>query len=335
MASINDAYQWAINACDAPNIGYSQTYRRGQTVNGITYYDCSSFISQALTIAGFFASNPWFTTRSMGGFLESVGFTKLNPATTAWQAGDILVTVSGGHTEMVYQGGEVGAGGVTMGAHSPNVPLDEQVSINSYTTPPSYYEHLYRAQGATPVEWIKGNRYLSEEEKKNNAYAFYSSMFVKGFTINSISGMLGNIDAESTINPAVWQNLEAGNLSGGYGLVQWTPATNYIEWANRLGYNTTDGEPQCIWLNTETDKGQWITTALYPMTWEEYRTSTETPEVLASVFLKNFERAGVEVEEKRRELARQWYEYLLPLSPYPPTPSRKNKKLPIYFYLFP
>ena len=62
MPNINVAYQWAVNACNAPNIGYSQQYRRGQTVNGITYYDCSSFISKALTEAGFFSINPWFTT---------------------------------------------------------------------------------------------------------------------------------------------------------------------------------------------------------------------------------------------------------------------------------
>ena len=32
MPNINVAYQWAVNACNAPNIGYSQQYRRGQTV---------------------------------------------------------------------------------------------------------------------------------------------------------------------------------------------------------------------------------------------------------------------------------------------------------------
>ena len=46
------------------------------------------------------------------------------------------------------------------------------------------------------------------------------------------------------------------------------------------------------------------------MTWAQFKSSTETPEYLASAFLKNFERAGVEVESARRSAARKWYEYL-------------------------
>ena len=41
MPDLNTAYSWAINTCDAPNVGYSQTYRNQQQVNGVTYYDCS------------------------------------------------------------------------------------------------------------------------------------------------------------------------------------------------------------------------------------------------------------------------------------------------------
>ena len=62
IPSINKAWQWMVNTCNAPNVGYSQSYRKGQKVNGITYYDCSSMISKALTVGGFFTTNPWFTT---------------------------------------------------------------------------------------------------------------------------------------------------------------------------------------------------------------------------------------------------------------------------------
>ena len=41
MGDINKAYTWAIQTCNAPNVGYSQTYRNKQTVGGVTYYDCS------------------------------------------------------------------------------------------------------------------------------------------------------------------------------------------------------------------------------------------------------------------------------------------------------
>ena len=46
------------------------------------------------------------------------------------------------------------------------------------------------------------------------------------------------------------------------------------------------------------------------MTWDQFKSSSESPEYLASAFLKNFERAGVEVESERRSCARKWYDYL-------------------------
>lgn len=48
MPDINKSYSWAIETCNAPNVGYSNAYRNQQTVGGITYYDCSSFINYAL-----------------------------------------------------------------------------------------------------------------------------------------------------------------------------------------------------------------------------------------------------------------------------------------------
>ena len=53
MPDINRAYTWAIQTCNAPNVGYSQAYRNQQTINGITYYDCSSFVNYALLAGGF------------------------------------------------------------------------------------------------------------------------------------------------------------------------------------------------------------------------------------------------------------------------------------------
>ena len=34
--NIQVSYQWAIDTCNKKNVGYSQTYRNQQTVNGIT-----------------------------------------------------------------------------------------------------------------------------------------------------------------------------------------------------------------------------------------------------------------------------------------------------------
>ena len=161
------------------------------------------------------------------------------------------------------------------------------------------------------MSWTIGNKYLTESQMQGNALEVYKYFTGKGWTLNAISGVLGNMEKESNINPGLWQSLKEGNYSGGFGLVQWTPATNYTNWANSNGYGITDPEGQMYWIDAlSASSGQWIATSAYSMTWSAYKSSTESPEYLASAFLKNFERAGVEVESERRSAARKWYDYL-------------------------
>lgn len=333
MADITKAHEWAVSVCKSDNVGYSQDYRNQQTVNGVTYYDCSSFIWYALLVGGFNVSTANgssypFTTSSMGNVLTKLGFTQMSTS-TQWKAGDILLRT--GHTEMVYVGYR------TMGAHNSSLPLADQVSINDYGSSPSDWEVLYRyVEPTSPSDWIKGNRYLSKDEMKNNAKLIYRYFIAKGWTINAIAGVLGNMESESTINPGIWQGLTVGSGGGGgYGLVQWTPWTNYTNWADSNGYEWDDGNAQCKWIDEVTASfGQWIPTDTYPMTWNEFKTSTRTPQYLASAFLKNFERAGVEVEEERRTQADYWLQYLMGIDPNPPiTPTTKRRKMPLYMML--
>lgn len=192
------------------------------------------------------------------------------------------------------------------------------------------------------MAWISGNRYLSSTEMKNNANMIHSYLSSKGWSVNAIAGLLGNMESESTINPGIWQSLKEGNMSGGFGLVQWTPATNFTEWADSMGYAWTDGNAQLRWIDEETTSfGQWIQTDSYPITFDDFKTSEDTPENLASAFLKNFERAGVEVEENRRTQARKWFTYLGgstgtdPETPSDPgSPSIKFPKRSFNFILF-
>ena len=68
---------------------------------------------------------------------------------------------------------------------------------------------------------------------------------------------------------------------------------------------------QLTWIDSVTVSfGQWIATDAYPLSFDQFKVSGESPEYLASAFLKNFERAGVEVEAERRQQARYWYNYL-------------------------
>ena len=56
------------------------------------------------------------------------------------------------------------------------------------------------------------------------------------------------------------------------------------------GLPRTDGNGQCLWLATESGNGQWIPTGAYPLSWDEFKNSKQSPEYLARAFLYNFER---------------------------------------------
>lgn len=144
---------WCIAKCNDPNVGYSQTYRNEQTVGGITYYDCSSFVFFGLKHNDFdldAIGNPQyaFNTLAMYEALPKMGFTQVDKSGEL-KPGDIGVRDD--HCEVVYEGG-VGQARF-MGAHSANRPLAEQVSINDYITQGSSYVSIYRlteSPGPTP-----------------------------------------------------------------------------------------------------------------------------------------------------------------------------------------
>lgn len=314
MASIQTAYEWAIEKCNAPNIGYSQANRMEKTVNGITYYDCSSFIWFALMAGGFDVvkangGSTWaFTTGTMAKALKLLGFVK-HATTQPWLPGDILIRT--GHTEMAFDSNH------TMGAHSSKVPLDQQVSINSNPSTASSWLELWRYESGASTQWIKGNRYLTIGEMQNNAQIIFTYLTNRGWTVNAVAGLLGNMQKESTINPGIWQNLSP-NPSLGWGLVQWTPSTNFTDWATANGYANDDGDAQLKWIDEVTVSfGQWIPTAQYPESFGEFKGSTMSPEYLADCFLKNFERPAEIDQPERQRYARYWYDWWEG-SPVPP-----------------
>lgn len=69
---------------------------------------------------------------------------------------------------------------------------------------------------------------LTQEEKEHNAYLAMSALRQNGFTIYAAAGVVGNMWAESQMNPAQWE--DGTPYSGGYGLVQWTPWSDYWPW---------------------------------------------------------------------------------------------------------
>ena len=306
MPSINGAYTWGVNCCNLPNVGYSQTYRNQQTVNGITYYDCSSFINYALLAGGWetpgYAPNSnAFTTYTMEGVLQSLGFTDVT-ASGIIKPGDI--GVSSTHTEMCYEGGEGSA--IFMGAHTSNAPLANQVSIGSSSGDATYrrtFPRIWRygdgASGEVGYTWVIGSNseYFEDygDKQKNNAACIYSYFYFKGWTLQSIAALCGNIMQESKFNPAL---IEIGGT--GHGLVQWTPPSNLYDVLDVLYGNHDDwesGDKQCSVLYAEYQEStgeahigiepQWYQTPTYPISWKEWASSTSDPGELALAFQAN------------------------------------------------
>ena len=131
------------------------------------------------------------------------------------------------------------------------------------------------------MEYISANRYLSR--KNESKCPLYSGRILShNWTVNAIAGVLGNMEVESTINPGIWENLQEGNMSGGYGLVQWTPATKYTNWADSRGLEWGHPDSQIARILYEVENNiQWIHPS---MTFKEFTISTLPPYDLAVLF---------------------------------------------------
>lgn len=155
------------------------------------------------------------------------------------------------------------------------------------------------------------NNFLNLAEMTENAQIIMNTLLSSGWSKNAIAGMLGNMQTESTINPCIWQNLDANNMSLGFGLVQWTPATKYTDWADVNGYTWTDMGGQLARLDYEIQNNlQWIATNEYPISFAQFKVSTQTPEYLAQAFLKCYERPANQNQPNRSTQARYWYDTL-------------------------
>ena len=159
--SIQGMYDWSVRECSRTDVAYSQSYRNQQTVNGITYYDCSSFVFFAMWLGGGLDvgalgfstdinkyhngdANAWVVTSMVNTYLPQVaGFEFYDASNTSWQAGDILAKTNvireRRHTEICYA-----TPTRTMGAHN----TANGVSINNYETGYNYYNVLIRYTGA-------------------------------------------------------------------------------------------------------------------------------------------------------------------------------------------
>lgn len=155
----------------------------------------------------------------------------------------------------------------------------------------------------------------------------------KGFTKNAICGILGNMNSESTINPAVWQSLNDMYL--GYGLVQWDDGKLFIDWAkkegvisaataeavNSLAYSNPkklmDAELDYLivsmntvgnWFKPDNNQSKYGTSET--LTASQFKVSNKSADILARIFCGHYERPGVPKISERVANAKKWYNFL-------------------------
>lgn len=173
--------------------------------------------------------------------------------------------------------------------------------------------------------------YLTQSEMENNATEFYNYFSALGATVEAISGMLGNIQRESTINPGC---KETAATTSGWGLIQWTPSTVLTDWTTLYGYNWYDGYAQCVRIQAEGEGtmgagGTWLPTTDYPYTWSQFLQLTDVAEA-TKAYLYERERPLVPALTDRLQYAANWYTYLTGSTP--PQPVTVTH-MPIYMYL--
>lgn len=174
---------------------------------------------------------------------------------------------------------------------------------------------------------------LTTAQMNANAKYIYNYLKSQGFTKQAACGVLGNMQAEGGINPGIWEVRD--NTSYGYGLVQWTPSTKFLNRAksqgiisaatatavNSLANNAPktlmDAELEClIWGCTS--GGEFFAPASsmqhsgYSMSFATYKASTLSASTLAVVFHDHFERSadGTTGLNKRSNYATNWYNSL-------------------------
>lgn len=72
-----------------------------------------------------------------------------------------------------------------------------------------------------------GGYAINSLEGTTNIQRIYDYLHNEGYADNCIVGILGNVYGESALNPWLWEN-NTYNLNNGYGLFQFTPASEYI-----------------------------------------------------------------------------------------------------------
>ena len=187
----------------------------------------------------------------------------------------------------------------------------------------------------------------------HNATKVYNYFSALGWSLSAIAGMIGNMQLESWLSPALIQGTHrsslpnsAANLSDvpnnvminfygssgyGIGLVQWDGYTStppagqkLVSFAERYNMVWYDGDTQCFRIQREQETNiQWqngTVDGIY-WSWSTYVNNTQPPEKSAHAWRVCYEVAASGTDATRQANARYWYDYFSDIPPTPPTPD--------------
>ena len=188
------------------------------------------------------------------------------------------------------------------------------------------------------------------EKQKHNATKVYNYFSALGWSLSAIAGMIGNMQLESWLSPALIQGTHRsslpnsaaslsdvpnsvminfyGNSGYGIGLVQWDGYTStapagqkLVSFAERYNLNWYDGDTQCYRIQREKETNiQWQNGTVDGIYWDwnTYISNTQTPEKSAHAWRVCYEVAASGTDSTRQANARYWYDYFQDVPPEPP-----------------
>jgi surface antigen len=173
---------------------------------------------------------------------------------------------------------------------------------------------------------------------KPNAKYIWQYLSQRGWTLNAVAALLGNLHVESGTSPGIWESTISGSIVNsdgtqslnmtainayysrkgrypGYGLVQWTPYSKYTDWcaSNGLPYWDMDSQLQRIEWEAK-NKKQWGIARynknysyngekFYGLSFSDFITSTKDAGWLAAAFAFCYEKPGSSSESAKSKLA--------------------------------
>lgn len=194
--------------------------------------------------------------------------------------------------------------------------VDDMATTQSVTDQYGTYYYIDSSSSRDRLTW---------EQMQTNATYFkhYCDTNYPTWTLEAISAILGNVQSEGIMNPSQWEYGYGMSTDYGYGIVQWTPAAKYLDWAEANNFDRTALQYQIARLDFERQQGlQYYPTTAYNFSFTSFLTEAHTVDELARAWLYNYERPGdpAASEAIRVSQANTWFEYLSGDEPDPPIP---------------